>query len=324
MPTTSSRMLTLLSLLQSRRDWPGGVLAERLDVSTRTVRRDVDRLRELGYRIATVKGPDGGYRLDAGADLPPLLFDDDQAVALTVALQVATTAGAGIGDHALRALGTLRQVMPTRLRHRIDALTVEAVRPPGSSDDADPAVLVAVGTAVRAREVLRFDYGVDAERRRAEPHHVVTWRGRWYLVAFDLDRDDWRTFRVDRIAPRTPNGPRFTPRELPGGDVATYLTGVFRGNADGVGWPCTGEVVVGLPLAEVLPYVGDGVAVALDDGRTRLTVGSWSWAGGVASVLRYDAEIEVVGPDALREAFARVGERCGRAGRGTSGGAAGT
>lgn len=317
-------MLTLLSLLQSRRDWPGGVLAERLDVSTRTVRRDVDRLRELGYRIATVKGPDGGYRLDAGADLPPLLFDDDQAVALTVALQVATTAGAGIGDDALRALGTLRQVMPTRLRHRIDALTVEAVRPPGSSDDADPAVLVAVGTAVRAREVLRFDYGVDAERRRAEPHHVVTWRGRWYLVAFDLDRDDWRTFRVDRIAPRTPNGPRFTPRELPGGDVATYLTGVFRGGADGVGWPCTGEVVVGLPLAEVLPYVGDGVAVALDDERTRLTLGSWSWAGVVASVLRYDAEIEVVGPDALREAFARVGECCGRAGRGTSGGAAGT
>jgi biotin operon repressor len=312
-------MLTLLSLLQSRRDWPGGVLAERLDVSTRTVRRDVDRLRELGYRITTAKGPDGGYRLDAGADLPPLLFDDDQAVAITVALQVATTAGVGIGDDALRALGTLRQVMPARLRHRIDALTVDAVRAPGSADDADPAVLVAIGAAVRAREVLRFDYGAETEAppRRAEPHHVVTWRGRWYLVAFDLDRHDWRTFRVDRIAPRTPNGPRFAPRELPGGDVAAYLTGVFRGSTDGVGWPCTGEVVVGLPLAEVLPYVGDGVAVALDDGRTRLTVGSWSWAGVVASVLRYDAEVAVLGPDALREAFARVGERCGRAGRGT-------
>lgn len=310
-------MLTLLSLLQSRRDWPGGVLAERLDVSTRTVRRDVDRLRELGYRITTAKGPDGGYRLDAGADLPPLLFDDDQAVAITVALQVATTAGAGIGEDALRALGTLRQVMPARLRHRIDALNVEAVRPPGSADDADPAVLVGVGAAARAREVLRFDYGAQGEPRRAEPHHVVTWRGRWYLVAFDLDRLDWRTFRVDRIAPRTPNGPRFAPRDLPGGDVAAYLTGVFRGSTDGVDWPCTGEVVVGLPLADVLPYVGDGIAVALDDERTRLTVGSWSWAGVVASVLRYDAEIEVVGPDALREAFARVGERCGRAGRGT-------
>lgn len=309
-------MLTLLSLLQSRRDWPGGVLAERLDVSTRTVRRDVDRLRELGYRIEAAKGPDGGYRLDAGADLPPLLFDDHQAVAITVALQLATAAGAGIGDDALRALGTLRQVMPARLRHRIDALTVEAVQAPGASADTDPAVLVAVGAASRAREVLRFDYGsaTDTPSRRAEPHHVVTWRGRWYLVAFDLDRSDWRTFRIDRMVPRTPNGPRFTPREVPGGDVAAYLTGKFRGSTDGVGWPCVGEVVVGLPLAEVVPYVGDGVAVALDDGRTRLTVGSWSWVGVVASVLRYDADVEVLGPDELRQAFARAGQRCQRAG----------
>src|SRR3954469_12096483 len=158
-PKTSARLLSLLSLLQARRDWPGAALAERLGISARTVRRDVDRLRELGYPVTAFKGPDGGYRLDAGADPPPLLFDDEQAVALAVALQVAVTSGAGIEEAAARALTTVRQVMPARLRRRIDALQVLAVERPAARPDrqVDSGVLMALSAAVHAREVLRFD-----------------------------------------------------------------------------------------------------------------------------------------------------------------------
>ncbi|WP_134765833.1 WYL domain-containing protein [Nocardioides sp. 1609] len=329
MPTTSSRLLALLSLLQTRRDWSGEVLARRLDVSTRTVRRDVDRLRGLGYRIATTKGPDGGYRLDAGADLPPLLFDDDQAIAVAVALQLAATTGAGLGtqvaDGALRALTTLRQVLPARLRRRLDTLPVTVVEPPGGPpSDVDGAVLLALGAAVHAREVLRLDYAgadgaaLDRDRppRRVEPHHLVTWRGRWYLVAWDLDRKDWRTYRADRITPRVPTGPRFAPRDLPGGDVATFVTGRFRGSEGSRSWPCEGEVVLDLPWADVRPHAGDGVVEALGPDRTRLVAGAWSWTALAASLCRFDAEVEVVGPPELAAAFDLLSQRCARAGRG--------
>ncbi|MCX2731456.1 WYL domain-containing protein [Saccharopolyspora sp. NFXS83] len=316
---TSARLLALLSLLQARRDWPGPLLAERLDTSERTVRRDVQRLRELGYPILAVKGPDGGYRLEAGAELPPLLFDDEQAVALAVALQSAAGTGAGIGEAAARALSTVRQVMPARLRHRIDALRVTAVERAGSgaNPQVDTEVLVAVGAAVHAREVLRFDYvpahsARDGEPRRVQPHHLVTWGGRWYLVAWDLDRDDWRTFRVDRIAPRTPTGPRFTPRALPGGDVADFVTEKFMGSA---GWPCRGEVILDLPAAAVSRFAHDGVVEELGPERCRLVLGSWSWVGLAATIGRYDADVEVVGPPELAEAFARLARRFEVAGR---------
>jgi predicted DNA-binding transcriptional regulator YafY len=314
MPKTSARLLSLLSLLQARRDWPGALLAERLDISPRTVRRDVDRLRELGYPILAVKGPDGGYRLGAGTELPPLLFDDEQAVALAVALQIATTAGAGIEEASARALNTIRQVMPTRLRNRIDTLQVVAVerRTTRPSPQADSGVLMALSAAVHAREVLRFDYAspssaaTDGPPRRAEPHHLVTWSGRWYLLAWDLDRGDWRTFRADRITPRTPTGPRFTPRELPGGDVAAFVVGKFQGSD---GWPCRGEVLLDLPADEVSPYVDDGLVEPLDQDRCRLVLGSWSWPGLAAAVGRFDAGIEIVGPPELKDAFARLARR---------------
>src|SRR5690606_9150152 len=198
------RLLNLLSLLQTRRDWPGSLLASRLNISDRTVRRDIDRLREMGYSIQATMGPDGGYRLDAGSDLPPLLFDDDQAVAVAIALQAAPAIGAGIEEAAIRALGTIRQVMPSRLRHRLDALEVTTIGRPG---DAAPInisldVLVTLANVIRDRETLRFDYAArDAADtgesqllppRRVEPHHLVTSHGRWYLVGWDLDRDDWR------------------------------------------------------------------------------------------------------------------------------------
>ncbi|MFC5288366.1 helix-turn-helix transcriptional regulator [Actinokineospora guangxiensis] len=311
MQKTSSRLLSLLSLLQSRRDWPGTVLAERLGTSLRTVRRDVDRLRELGYPVTAAKGPDGGYRLGAGAQLPPLLFDDEQAVALTVALQVAS-GDSGLGEASARALATVRQVLPARLRHRVDAVRVSAVG--GRQEPVDGAVLLAIGEAVRAREVLHVDYrGPDGPPRRVQPHHLVSRGGRWYLVGFDLDRGDWRVFRVDRLALRVPNGPRFVPREVPGGDVAAFVLGRFRGSADG-GWPCRGTVVLGLPAARVAPFAGDGVVEELGPRRCSLVAGSWSWVALAASLGRFDAEVEVVEPVELVAAFALLAERFARSG----------
>ncbi len=319
---TSARLLRLLSLLQVRRDWPGGALAERLAVSARTVRRDVDRLRDLGYPVRATKGPDGGYRLDAGTDLPPLLFDDEQAVAVAVALQTATSSVTGIEEGALRALATVRQVMPARLRQRVDALRVTAV-PRGG--DARPTVdtehLIAVGSAVRAREMLRFDYETPnwtgEERpwqppRRTEPHHLVTWGGRWYLVAWDLDRDDWRTFRVDRMTPKTPTGPRFSLRDLPGGDVAAYIDASFRGGE----WPCRGEFVLHAPAAEIASWVRrQAVVEELAPDRCRVLAGSWSWDRLAAWVGMFDVDLEIVGPAELKEAAGRLSRRYAEAAR---------
>ncbi|MFI1282101.1 helix-turn-helix transcriptional regulator [Streptomyces sp. NPDC020858] len=332
MQKTSARLLSLLSLLQARRHWPGGLLAERLDISPRTVRRDVDRLRELGYPVVATKGPDGGYRLDAGAELPPLLFDDEQAVALAVALQVAATSGAGIEEAAGRALHSVRQVMPARLRRRIDTLQVTVVERPSvrPHPQVDGGVLMALSAVVHAREVLRFDYApasapVAADHdgnagsppRRVQPHHLVTWGGRWYLVAWDLDREDWRTFRADRITPRTPSGPRFTPRELPGGDVAAFVAGRFRGADGSADWPCRGEVLLDLPAAAVSRHTPDGLVEELGPNRCRLVLGSWSWPGLAATIGRFDADIEVVGPAELKDAFGHLARRYANAATGT-------
>ncbi|MEU5950838.1 YafY family protein [Streptomyces sp. NPDC047525] len=323
MPKTSGRLLSLLSLLQTRREWPGALLAERLAVSPRTVRRDVDRLRELGYPVAAIKGPDGGYRLDAGAELPPLLFDDEQAVALAVALQIATTTGAGIEEAAARALATVRQVMPARLRRRVDTLQVTAVERPSTrpNPQVDSRVLLALGAAVHAREELRFDYApvsppdtddggpAGPPPRRVQPHHLVTWGGRWYLVAWDLDREDWRTFRADRITPRTPTGPRFSPRDVPGGDVAAFVAGRFQGSDGSGDWPCRGEVILDLPAADVSRYSREGIVEELGPDRCRLVLGSWSWPGLAAAIGMFDADIEVVGPAELKDAFAHLARR---------------
>lgn len=312
MPKTSARLLSLLSLLQARRDWPGALLAERLEVSARTVRRDVDRLRELGYPIAAVKGPDGGYRLEAGTALPPLLFDDDQAVALAVALRTAATTGAGIEEASARALNTVRQVMPARLRHRVDALRVTAVERSGTRPRVDPGVLMALSAVVRDQEVLRFDYAspgasaAGAPPRRAEPHHLVTWGGRWYLVAWDLEREDWRTFRIDRITPRVPTGPRFTPRALPGDSVAEFVSARFQGPDSG---GCRGEAILARPAASVLAFAPEALVEELGPDRCRVVLNAWSWTGLAAWLGRFDADIEVVGPPELRDACARLARR---------------
>lgn len=316
--TTSGRLLSLLSLLQVRRDWPGLLLAQRLGVSERTVRRDVDRLRELGYLVHAVKGPDGGYRLEAGSQVPPLLFDEEQAIALAVALRIAVGTGAGIEEAAARALATVRQVMPSRLRQRIDALEIESS---GRGTQVDTDLLLALSGAVRACEELRFDYdapgrtGSSTPPRRVQPHHLVVRAGRWYLVGWSPEREDWRTYRADRMTLRIPNGPRFTPRQVPGGDVSAFLSARFKGS-DTATWPCRGEVVLDLPLADVAPFTGDDTAEEAGPSRTRLLTGSWSWAALAARLARFDTEIEVVGPPALRDAFADLSRRAARAARG--------
>lgn len=307
---TTARLLALLSLLQTPRDWPGPALADRLGVSERTVRRDVDRLRGLGYRIHAERGSVGGYRLEAGAELPPLLLDDEQVTAIAVALQAAPLLGTDVDEAAERALGTIRRVMPPRLRRRAEAVRFEAA--PLVVDPTPADTIVAVSSAVRAREVLRFDYPGDVPSpgpRRAEPHHLVASRGRWYVVGWDLDRADWRVFRVDRLTPRTPNGPRFAPRDVPGGDVQRYLAARFTGASDGGTWPCRGTVVLDLPARDVAPFVGDGVVEDLGDGRCRLTTGSWSWVALAATVGRFDADVHVEEPQALRDACARLAAR---------------
>ena len=317
MQKTSSRLLALLSLLQTHRDWSGDDLAERLDITPRTVRRDIDRLRELGYPIRAFKGPFGGYRLDAGSQLPPLLFDDGQAVALALALQSASTTSSTIGEDAARALATIRQVMPPRLRRRIEMLQVTAVQPPepANAPKAGTQLLMDLSKVIHAHEELRFDYAdspspLSDRPRRTQPHHLITWRGNWYLVAWDLDRDDWRTFRADRISPRTPTGPRFTPRDLPGDDVAAFVTGRFRGT-DGTtaDWPCRGKVVLNLPAQAVAPFVQDGIVEELTPDRCHLTLGSWSWTGLAATIARFDTDIQVICPPQLATAFTELARR---------------
>ncbi|MET2010641.1 WYL domain-containing protein [Microbacterium chocolatum] len=323
--TTTSRLLTLLSLLQTRRDWPGSLLASRLGVSDRTVRRDIDRLREMGYRIRASMGPDGGYRLDSGDELPPLLFDDDQALAVAVALRTAPAVGAEIGEAALRALGTLRQVMPSRVRHRLDTLDVTIVRRPNEAPapTTDLDVLVTLAQTIRDRQTLRFDYlpatGATTTRalvppRRVEPHHLVSSHGRWYLVCWDLDREDWRLYRVDRVRPRAPHGASFISRSVPGGDVDAFVSARFKGAAVDA-WPCRGTVLLHLPARDVLPFAGEGTVVPIDDESCTLETGSWSWVSLAVSFALFDAAMEVVEPPELETAFTTLAERYAAASR---------
>jgi predicted DNA-binding transcriptional regulator YafY len=225
--TTSSRLLTLLSLLQARRDWPGGELAERLEVSGRTVRRDVDRLRGLGYPVESLTGPAGGYRLRAGTAMPPLLLDDDEAIAIAVGLRTAARASVtGIEETSVRALVKLEQVLPSHLRRRVRALQSATMTVPATGPTVDPQFLTVLAAACRDTERVRFAYrgrdGVES-RREVEPHSLVNVGRRWYLVAWDRGRDDWRTFRVDRLADPASTGVRFRPRPLPADDAAAFV-----------------------------------------------------------------------------------------------------
>jgi predicted DNA-binding transcriptional regulator YafY len=249
---TSARLLRLLSLLQARRDWTGTELATRLGVTTRTIRNDVDRLRGLGYPVDARPGVTGGYRLGTHGTLPPLLLDDEEAVAIAVGLRTAASGSiAGIEETSVRALAKLQQVLPPRLRHKVSAFQSSALPMPSRGPQVDPEVLTVIASACRDHEQLRFGYQAHsgvASQRSVEPYRLVNDRRRWYLVAWDTGRGGWRTFRVDRITPRTPPGPRFTPRSLP--PEREIAAQVARGIGEAT-WRYRARVIVHAPADSV-------------------------------------------------------------------------
>jgi predicted DNA-binding transcriptional regulator YafY len=315
---TSARLLRLLSLLQTPREWPGPELADRLGVSTRTIRNDVDRLRNLGYPVDATRGAVGGYRLGAGAALPPLLLDDEEAVAIAVSLRTAAGgAVAGIEETSLRALTKLQQVLPTRLGRRVDALQgytvqVSSGRP---GPQVDGAMLAQIAAACRDRERTRFkylDHAGKASSRVVEPHRLVSWGRRWYLVAWDVDRDDWRTFRVDRIEQPTGVGLRFAERESPGGDAAGFV----RKGTRAVQWKFVARLVVHAPAASVTERLGSAAESVelLDEERCLVSLGGAS-ASGMAVWLGFlGADFEVLDSPELAAEVSALGARYTRAG----------
>ncbi|WP_330280194.1 YafY family transcriptional regulator [Streptomyces sp. NBC_00569] len=314
---TSARLLRLLSLLQARREWSGADLADRLGVTPRTVRRDVDRLRGLGYPVDASPGTGGGYRMGAGAELPPLLLDDDEAVAVAVGLRTSADQGVeGIGETSVRALSKLEQVLPDRLRRRVSALnafTVPMLRGPDPSD-ADPSVLTELAAACRDSERLRFAYedrGGAATRRTVEPHRLVCSERRWYLVAWDVDREDWRTFRVDRITPRPPHGPRFTPRTPPADDLAAYVSkGVSQGP-----YAHAATIRLLVPVEEAAQRISPSAGTLEADGDDRcvLRTGAASLDAMAIHVILTGFEFEVLEPDGLTDVIRSARDRLSRA-----------
>jgi predicted DNA-binding transcriptional regulator YafY len=314
MTQTSGRLLKLLSLLQARRDWPGEELADRLGVSGRTIRRDVERLRDLGYPVDAVSGPAGGYRLHAGTAMPPLLLDDDEAIAIAVGLRTAAGASVtGIEETSVRALVKLEQVLPERLRRRVHALQSVTATLAARGPTVDPEALTVIATAIRDRERLRFEYasrdGVPS-RRCVEPSGLVNLGRRWYLVAWDCDRADWRTFRLDRLERPRPAGTRFAARTVPGGDAAAYVAA----NLSGGPARYSARVVLHAPAAAVerLPHLW-GTVVALDDERCELRTSDddLDWLAMRIGMLGMD--FEVLEPDVLAERLAALAGRFGRA-----------
>ena len=313
---TSARLLRLLSELQTPRDWTGRQLAERLGVSVRTVRNDIERLRSLGYPVHATRGAVGGYRLGAGAALPPLLLDDEEAVAVAIGLRTAASGSiAGIEETSLRALAKLEQVLPSRLRRRVNTLQtyVIPVVPSGTGQQVDAQVLTALTAACRDHERLRFDYtGRDAaeSRREVEPYRLVNWGRRWYLVAWDLVREDWRTFRVDRLTPKVPTGPRFAPRELPAEDMARYVSE----HVSSAPWRTRAEVTVHAPAAQVAERVPSwvGPVQAIDENTCVLSTGSENPEMLASYLGMIGADFTVTEPPELVAALRVLADRYGR------------
>lgn len=315
----TARALQLLSLLQTYKFWPGVELAERLEVSSRTLRRDVERLRELGYPVDATPGVAGGYRLTAGTHLPPLVLDDDEAVAIAVGLRAAAgTSVAGIEDTSLRAMAKLEQVLPDRLRRRVKAVhgNVSQLRWGGDGPTVDADALAVLALACRDHEQVRFDYqrrdGEDS-RRLVEPHELVSSGRRWYLAAWDVRRDDWRTFRLDRLADPKLAGVRFTPRPLPGGDAATFVANSLGERPV----PYTATVLVTATLDEAqaaLRWIGAKVEqVNATTCRVHLRSEAQPWLDTMAAMLAVSFPIEVEEPPDLRDRLATLAGRLAHA-----------
>jgi predicted DNA-binding transcriptional regulator YafY len=317
MPDPAARLLALLSLLQTPRVWPSSELAQRLGVTDRTVRRDVDRLRSLGYPVEASMGVLGGYRLAAGAAMPPLLLEDDEAVTLAIGLRLtADQPITGLEESAVRALTKVLQVMPPRLRHRAKTMataTVSAIPPDGV---IDPETLTALASAAANGERVRFGYAdwqSQTTTRHVEPVRLVALSRRWYLVAFDLDRTDWRTFRVDRIAEPRATGGRAAHRDLPGGDVRTYLAEARAAMAPVV----RGDLILSLSPADTMTRLrdslGDGRIEAAADGRTRWHTHADTVPWLASQILHLGCEFEVCGPPELSSYFRELADRIVRA-----------
>ena len=310
---TSARLLELLSLLQIRRDWTSSELAARLEVSTRTIRADIGKLRSLGYPVDARPGAAGGYRLAAGTAMPPLLLDDDEAVAVAVGLGAAATWRLGVEETSLTALAKLEQVMPSRLRRRVDAVREATSVVPGTEPRPDLSVLSAVASAIRGHERLRFGYtthGGSEGARHTEPQRLVSWGPVWYLFAWDLDRDDWRVFRVDRIVPHPPTGVRFRPRMIAEDDLVQH---VVRRIVQ-ASWKYRARVVVHAPAAKVVAALRIPVAVeVVDESTSRVELGSDDPDALALRMAQLGADIEVIEGDELKAAFERLATRFGRA-----------
>jgi predicted DNA-binding transcriptional regulator YafY len=315
---TSARLLRLLSLLQRRPDWSGAELAERLGVSARTIRRDMERLRDLGYPVHSTRGL-AGYRLGAGAALPPLLLDDDEAVAVAVGLRTAAAGVSGIEEASLGALAKLEQLLPTRLRRRVNAVQVSTLPMPGDGPGprVDPAVLVVLAAACRDRERLHLayrDHQGSVSRRAVEPYRLVSWGRHWYLVTWDLDGEGWRILRVDRVEPATvtPTGQRFAPRELPeGGDLAAYVSRRVSAAA----WRYHASVRVHAPAEQIRRQVpaAAGVVEAVDAGTCLLHTGADTLQTLAVYLGMLDADFQVDAPPELVAHLRDLADRYRRA-----------
>jgi len=314
---TPARLLQLLSLLQTPREWPGGELADRLGVSRRTIRRDIDRLRELGYPVQATLGADGGYRLVAGKAMPPLVLDDEEAVAIAVGLRAgAGHAVEGVDEASVRALAKLEQVLPSRLRHRVATLQA-ATTPLTSGDGASiaPETLTVMASTVAGHERLRFAYraGDGTESRRVtEPYRLVSTGRRWYLVAYDLDREDWRTFRVDRVGEPFATGARFTPRELPTGSAAEYLRQSMYRRQEAYQYTVTFAAPADVVAARIPAWLGTPEPLDEHSCRLRATTGDEvRWLAVRLALLEY--EFTVQEPEELVHCVRELGERLSRA-----------
>jgi predicted DNA-binding transcriptional regulator YafY len=306
---TSARLLRLLTLLQSRRDWSGEDLAVRLEVTTRTVRRDVDKLRALGYPVHASSGVAGGYRLGAGAALPPLLLEDDEAVAIAVGLR--TAAGgtvAGIEETSVRALAKLEQVLPARLRERVTALGAMTVPLGGGGSTVDPETLTLLATACRDHLKVRMDYRTHSgatSTRVVEPHRLVHTGRKWYLVAWDPNPAAWRHFRVDRIRPWTPTGPRFTPREPPAEDLARYTTSAVAVHP----YRYHGRFRMHASADEVRDVVppSAGLVEEIDEATCLMTTGSFGLDAMAVYMAALGFDFDIVEPRELIDYARRIG-----------------
>ena len=315
--TQTSRVLRLIGLLQSRPTWTGPELAERLDVTTRTVRRDIDRLRALGYPVRAGQGVGGGYQLGSGTALPPLLLDDEEAVAVAVSLRLAAGGTvAGLGEPAMRTLGKLENVLPARLRASVEAVSHATVTLGRRDQLVEGAVVALLARAARAFHEVRFDYAAasgEETSRRAEPYRLVATTSRWYLLAWDLDRGDWRSFRLDRVSEVRESTFTFRPREAP--DAAEHVReGLTRG-------PQGVDVVLDLdaPLdvvADALP-TGVGELFALGD-RCELRFSAWDVPSAAARLAWLPWEFRIVSPVDLGAEVAALAARLAGAARSSS------